>query len=339
MHISYGLQKHFKKMNWTFNRSWAMNRRRFLTSGKLVGRFDSYLAHFTKVKLIMKGETIMENLTRETMEEVDRSQLQPFKWVMDLVASGRILIAGCSGSGKSVALKDIIYTLMACNPDTNQFVFIDLKRVELKVFKSAPHCVCYVTEPGEVLTALNTVLDIIDDRYKKMERKDELKSSEPNLWVVVDEYADLVTVGNKGIERAIQRIAQIGRASRVNLILCTQRPTKDILNGKISCNLDSRLALRTVNGQDSRNIIGVSGAEELPDYGKAIMQIRGRNKKIEIPFLEQEELSERVRAWHNTPRVYVPREPQKYTPRMKQDPNVHVYSVVNGKRKEITFNY
>ena len=75
----------------------------------------------------------MEELTREIFKQVDSDQKQPFKWVLDLIASGRILIAGCSGSGKSVALKDIIYTLMAKDPDTNQFVFVDLKRVELKV--------------------------------------------------------------------------------------------------------------------------------------------------------------------------------------------------------------
>ena len=106
---------------------------------------------------------------------------QVFKWVKELTDSGRVLIAGCSGSGKSVALKDIIYTLLATSPNTNQFVFIDLKRVELKVFKTAPHTVCYVTEPEEVLNALSVVLQIIDDRYKRMERNDELQSSEPKL--------------------------------------------------------------------------------------------------------------------------------------------------------------
>lgn len=263
---------------------------------------------------------------------------QIFGWVKELTDSGRVLIAGCSGSGKSVALKDIIYTLMATSPNTNQFVFVDLKRVELKVFKNAPHTVCYVTEPEEVMRALNVVLQIIDDRYKRMERNDELKSSEPNLWVVVDEYADLVTIGNKGIERAIQRIAQIGRASRVNLILCTQRPTKDILNGKISCNLDSRLALRTVNSQDSRNIIGVSGAESLPDFGKAVMQIKGRNKTIDIPFLEMDELKSRVAAWHDTPRRYINPEVPTYSATRRQSPNVRVYSTdIYGNRRELKY--
>ena len=242
----------------------------------------------------------MEELTREIFKQEENTSRQPFKWVLDLVSSGRILIAGCSGSGKSVALKDIIYTLMAKDPNQNQFVFVDLKRVELKVFKTAPHTLTYVTEPGQVEEALNRVLLLIDARYRKMEQRNELKSSDPAVWVIVDEYADLVTIGNKNIERAIQRIAQIGRASRVNLILCTQRPTKDILNGKISCNLDSRLALRTVCSQDSRNIISVSGAENLPDYGKAIMQIKGRNQEIDIPFLEQEELQARVAAWRGS---------------------------------------
>ena len=272
----------------------------------------------------------MEELTRQIFEQVDSDQRQPFKWVMDLTASGRILIAGCSGSGKSVALKDIIYTLMAKDPDTNQFVFVDLKRVELKVFKSAPHTLAYVTEPEQVEKVLNNVLTVIDQRYRIMEQHDQLVSSEPALWVVVDEYADLVTIGNKRIEKAIQRIAQIGRASKVNLILCTQRPTKDILNGKISCNLDSRLALRTVCGQDSRNILSVSGAEQLPDYGKAIMQIKGRNSTIDIPFLTQEELRARVAAWSRTPRHY---RSEPYIPPQEQNEAVikQVLNAIYGK--------
>ena len=267
---------------------------------------------------------------RELFNNSENASKQPFKWVMDLTASGRILIAGCSGSGKSVALKDIIYTLMAKDPDTNQFVFVDLKRVELKVFKNAPHTLAYVTEPEQVEKALNNVLTVIDQRYRIMEQHDQLVSSEPALWVIVDEYADLVTIGNKRIEKAIQRIAQIGRASKVNLILCTQRPTKDILNGKISCNLDSRLALRCVCGQDSRNILSVSGAEQLPDYGKAIMQIKGRNSTIDIPFLSQDELRARVQAWHNTPRHYRSEQVQHRT---AQDEAVikHVLTALYGK--------
>ena len=271
----------------------------------------------------MNERELFDNISSEPAK-------QPFKWVMDLTASGRILIAGCSGSGKSVALKDIIYTLMAKDPDTNQFVFVDLKRVELKVFKNAPHTLAYVTEPEQVEKALNNVLTVIDQRYRIMEQHDQLVSSEPALWVIVDEYADLVTIGNKRIEKAIQRIAQIGRASKVNLILCTQRPTKDILNGKISCNLDSRLALRCVCGQDSRNILSVSGAEQLPDYGKAIMQIKGRNSTIDIPFLSQDELRARVNAWHNTPRHYRSEQVQHRT---AQDEAVikHVLTALYGK--------
>ena len=214
-----------------------------------------------------------------------------------LNGSSRILIAGCSGSGKSVALKGLIYTAMSDSPIKNMFAIIDLKRVELKVFRGAPHTIAYITEPENVKGMLNSILDLIDDRYKEMERKNLLLSDEPNVWVVVDEYADLMTLGSKDVEKSIQRIAQIGRAARVGLILCTQRPTKDVLNGKISCNLDVRLGLRTVNAQDSRNIIGISGCEELPDFGQGYLQIKGRNKKVRIPEVTFEELDERVDYW------------------------------------------
>ena len=243
----------------------------------------------------------MEELTREIFKQTDDYQKQPFRWVLELIESGRILIGGCSGSGKSVALKDIIYTLMARDPNTNQFVFVDLKRVELKVFKPAPHTLAYVTEPQDVEQALNRVLMLIDARYRRMEQRNELKSSDPAVWVVVDEYADLVTMGNKRIEKAIQRIAQIGRACKVFLILCTQCPLASIITTPIKANFSSRLACRTVCAQDSRNILnGMNGAEKLPKYGKAIMQVDGNNTTVDIPFLTQEELESRVRAWRGT---------------------------------------
>lgn len=264
---------------------------------------------------------------------------QIFAWVKELTESGRILIGGCSGSGKSVALKDIIYTLMACSPNTNQFVFIDLKRVELKVFKNAPHTVCYVTEPDEVLKALNVVLQIIEDRYKRMAKEDTEKSSEPKLWVIIDEYADLVTIGSKAIEKSVQRIAQIGRAANVNTILCTQCPLTSVVSTPIKANFDTRLACRTVCAQDSRNILnGVSGAESLPKYGKAIMQVDGISTVIDIPFLERDELKARVNAWHDTPRRYINPEVPTYTATRRQSPNVRVYSTdIYGNRRELKY--
>lgn len=241
--------------------------------------------------------------TKELFGEMT-DERSPFKWVEDLTQSGRILIAGCSGSGKSVALKDIIYTLMAKDANHNQFVFIDLKRVELKVFRNAPHTLAYVTEPDQVEETLNKVLLLIDSRYRKMAARDELKSSDAAVWVVIDEYADLMTTCGKKVERLVQRIAQIGRASAVNIILCTQSPLATIVTTAIKTNFNSRLACRTVCPQDSRNILSVKGAEELPDYGKAIMQINGRNTKIDIPFLEQEELKALVDYWNrNTAKV------------------------------------
>ena len=270
--------------------------------------------------------------TRELFDNISSEPAkQPFKWVMDLTASGRILIAGCSGSGKSVALKDIIYTLMAKDPDTNQFVFVDLKRVELRVFKNAPHTLAYVTEPEQVEKALNNVLTVIDQRYRIMEQHDQLVSSEPALWVIVDEYADLVTIGNKRIEKAIQRIAQIGRASRVFVILATQCPLSTIITTPIKANFSARLACRTVCQQDSRNILnGKTGAELLPKYGKAIMQVDGIDTVIDVPFLTQEELRARVQAWHNTPRHYRSESVQHRT---AQDEAVikHVLTALYGK--------
>ena len=220
-----------------------------------------------------------------------------YLWCKEMISGTHILIAGCSGSGKSVVINDILYTLLLKSPEENLFCLIDLKRVELIDYKDAPHTVAYIDKPEQVERALTGVLRIIDERYDRMQEARQKKSTEATLWVVIDEYADLVCSCPKNVQTQIQRISQIGRAANVKLLLATQRPTKEIIKGATVVNLDTRLALRTITAQDSRNIISVNGAEALPDYGFGIMQIKGRNRQIEIPLTPEEKIAERVQYW------------------------------------------
>lgn len=228
-----------------------------------------------------------------------RYSFEKYDWCKEMISGTHILIAGCSGSGKSVAINDLLYTMLLKSPEDNLFCLIDLKRVELIDYADAPHTVAYIDKPEQVERALTGILRIIDERYTRMQEARQKKSTEAVLWVVIDEFADLVSTCPRSCQNMIQRISQIGRAANVKLLLATQRPTRSdgILKGAIAVNLDTKLGLRTITAQDSRNIIQVNGCESLPDYGYGIMQIKGRNKQIEIPLTPEEKIAERVQYW------------------------------------------
>ena len=218
-------------------------------------------------------------------------------WQNDILNGSHTLIVGCSGSGKSVALRGVLTQAIRKSPLSVNLILIDLKMVELIDFKDAPHTLSYVDKPEEVAPCLDVVMDVIEQRFAKMKANREKVSSESDIYVVIDEFADLVLTTNKHVIDNIQRISQIGRAARVHLIICTQRPTKEVIKGAIIVNLETRLALRTVCAQDSRNIIGVSGAESLPKYGFGIFQHNGYNNKISIDLVPDSEIERLIAYW------------------------------------------
>ena len=182
-----------------------------------------------------------------------------------------LLIAGATGSGKSVVINSMIHTILTeYTRKQINFVLIDPKKVELNEYRFSPYCVGYADSDDSASDLLENVVDLMMGRYERMQRKGLRMSDERTLWVFIDEYADLITTARKSIEKSIIRIAQLGRAAKIHLCLATQRPTRDIITGQIKVNLDSRLALRCPTSQDSRNIINVKGAEDLPRYGKGI---------------------------------------------------------------------
>lgn len=219
------------------------------------------------------------------------------KWQRNILEDSHTLIAGCSGSGKSVAIRSILTEAIRKSPLSVNLVLIDLKRVELIDFKDAPHTLAYIDKPEEVSHCLDTVMQIIEDRYAVMQANRQKMSSEADIYIIIDEFADLVLTCNKHVIDTIQRISQIGRAARVHIILCTQRPTKEVIKGAITVNLETRLALRCVCKQDSRNILGINGAEELPRYGFGIFQRKGYNAKIAIDLVPDSEIDRLIAYW------------------------------------------
>ena len=217
---------------------------------------------------------------------------------MNALNEKHLLIAGTTGSGKSVLVNGLIYTALYSLPSEKSFIFIDPKRVELSMYKGLQHCIAYASEPNDMVNALQKAMNITEDRYKVMQRKGLKTSTEGHIYVVIDEYADLINLlGKKTIEPLIQRLSQIGRAANIHLWVCTQSPISSIITTPIKCCLDSRFALRTRSAQDSRNILGKTGCELLPKYGQAYYMTADGIVKIKVPYYSDNELQERVRFW------------------------------------------
>lgn len=214
-----------------------------------------------------------------------------------------LLVAGATGSGKSVVINGLIATLLYRQPKDRQggaqFILIDPKRVELSAYKRLPHTLKYASEPDTMLSALRYAMELADSRFKVMENRREKKYTGGDIYVVIDEFADLMTTQGKAVVPLVQRLAQLGRAARVHIILATQTPISEILPTKIKCNFDARVGLRTRSDQDSRNIIGKSGLETLPRYGKGYYMCPEEESLYNIPMVSDEKINSLVRWWQD----------------------------------------
>ena len=222
----------------------------------------------------------------------------------DMSQQPHLLIAGETGSGKSVALNGVIHAILHRSPNSAQLILIDKKRVELLAYRDIPHTVRYAVEDDEVVQALNAALAITDRRYQDMARRRIKKYDGSDVYVIIDELGDLLTTQKRECKPLLQRLCMVGRAARVHLIGCTQRPTASIISADITVNIDARLALRTRNAQDSRNIIGVAGCETLPKVGKGYYLTADGLTLHSIPYVTDEELNELCDYWQSR-RCYV----------------------------------
>ena len=218
---------------------------------------------------------------------------------LDILKQPHILIAGSTGSGKSVLINSVIYTALYNAPTHTQFILIDPKRVELVQYKDLPHSILYASEPEQITAALDAAIDIMERRYRTMQALRQRESTEKHIYIIIDELADMLTTQKRETLPQLQRLAQLGRAAHLHLIAATQRPTKDILSGQLKVNLDSRLALRCPTAQDSRNIIEVSGAETLPriGYGYYLTPETMQPVKVPISKIPDSDLAARVQHW------------------------------------------
>lgn len=218
---------------------------------------------------------------------------------LDMLEQPHLLIAGSTGSGKSVLINSLIYTALYKSPNRCHFILIDPKRVELIDYKLLPHTIAYANEPPNIAAALVSAINLMESRYKLMQQQRIKKSNAADIYIIIDEFADLIITQKKQCLPLLIRISQLGRAANIHLIAATQRPTRDIISGQIKVNMDSRVALRCPTGQDSRNIINIKGAETLPRYGYGyyLTPETMTPRLIQVPYTPAAELAARVQWW------------------------------------------
>jgi len=227
--------------------------------------------------------------------------------VDDLAKMPHLLIAGKTGSGKSVAMNAFLLSLLWQNsPQDLRLILIDPKQVELKPYDHLPHLLTpVITSPEKAVSALAWTVAEMNKRYKKLAQnnvrnlaqlnKKNSAGKEPYIVVVVDELADLMMVAGKDVEAAICRIAQMARAVGIHLLVATQRPSVDVVTGLIKANLPARIAFRVNSGIDSRTIIDGIGAEDLLGFGDMLHLDgnSGMTTRVQGIFVSNEEV-ERV---------------------------------------------
>ena len=233
--------------------------------------------------------------------------------VMDLTKMPHLLIAGSTGSGKSVFINAVICCLlMSMSPEKLKLILIDPKRVELTPYSGVPHLVVPpVVETEKVVTVLKSVISEMLDRYRRMQEVQaknieayNKKTGEnmPYLVVAVDELADLMMTASFDVEQSICRLAQLGRATGIHLIVATQRPSVDVVTGLIKANFPTRASFGVTSHIDSRTILDTTGAEKL--LGKGDMLYLGvddsRPTRIQAVYVSDDEINEIVKFWENT---------------------------------------
>lgn len=216
---------------------------------------------------------------------------------LDMLRQPHLLIAGATGSGKSVILNGLISTLLYRGPQEAQLILLDPKRVELAEYRKLPHAIAYASEPGEMVPTLELAMQIIDCRYRQMQRAGLHNYAQNHVYLCIDELADLMTTNKRGVLPCLQRIGQIGRAANVHLIACTQCPLSEVIPTPLKVNFDARVGLRTRSAQDSRNILGVTGCERLPRFGQGYYMTPEDFALWNIPMLPDEERQRLIKWW------------------------------------------
>ena len=244
--------------------------------------------------------------------------------VFDIEKMPHLLVAGTTGSGKSVCINSIIMSILYhAKPSEVKLLLIDPKKVEFKIYKDIPHLCCrIISDPKKAAGALNSAVNEMEKRFELIEevgvrnitgyneatKNDPDKPFMPRMVIIIDEFADLMMTAKEEVETAVVRIAQKARAAGIHLIIGTQRPSVDVITGLIKANVPSRIAFTVMSQVDSRTILDGAGAEKLCGKGDMLYAPVGASKpqRVQGAFVSDDEVEavvEYVKS-HNAPVVY-----------------------------------
>ena len=234
----------------------------------------------------------------------------------DIEKMPHVLIAGATGSGKSVCINTIVMSILyRADPSEVKMIMVDPKVVELSVYNGIPHLlVPVVTDPKKAAAALNWAVTHMMERYKEFSRlgvrnikefnkkletintalaENEKLEKMPQIIIIIDELADLMMVAQAEVENSIQRLAQLARAAGIHLVIATQRPSVNVITGTIKANIPSRIAFAVASSIDSRTILDMSGAEKLLGNGDMLFMPQGTNKPVRVQgaFVSDDEIA------------------------------------------------
>ena len=226
--------------------------------------------------------------------------------VVDLSKMPHLLVAGTTGSGKSVFINSLLTSMLyQFEPSELRLILIDPKMIELSVYNDIPHLLTpVVTEPRKSIIALKWVCNEMENRYQLMNEvgcrslenfNDQTDEKMPFIVVVIDEMADLMMTAGKEVEHYVQRLAQKARACGIHLVMATQRPSVDIITGSIKANFPSRISFQVASKYDSRTILGEVGAEQLLGNGDMLMMINGSGIiRYQSAFMSDKEVQKMI---------------------------------------------
>ena len=226
----------------------------------------------------------------------------------DMLKQHHVLIAGATGSGKSVVINGIIHAALKDSPARVGLILIDPKRVELAPYADLPHTIAHAKgfDPKAWTAALTQAVNIMDARYAEMERKHQRLYTGSDIYVIIDEWANVYKNGGAACYKAVMRLTSEGRAAKVHVIMATQVPKANVIPTEIRENFTARLCLRCNTKAESRVLMDVAGCETLPQYGYGYY-ITPRGKDLyELPMVKETELQRVIDHWtHTRPRRHL----------------------------------
>lgn len=252
-----------------------------------------YTSLSASVNLLNSDSELKRSINTETFCDMpDSSAVIAEHTYMDIAKQPHVLIAGATGSGKSVTMHNIICSLMINNTaESAGFVMIDTKYTEFSLYRKCDFLLC------PVINTISKASLVLDELNREMDRRNRQMSDSycrnwqgQHIYICVDELADLMMQGGKKVQQKVIRIAQMGRSAGIHLILATQYPKADVIPVLLKANVPARIALRTATSQQSRMILDHNGAESLPRFHAYVKYVDGTETIAKVPYLSEEEI-------------------------------------------------